>query len=182
MCTCIMVKNKNTYFGRNMDLHYSFDESVIIVPRNFKLSFKLLDCITNHYAIIGIGTVIDNYPLFAEASNEKGLSIAALNFMGNAFYFQINNKKINLAPYELFTYLLAKFKTINEVKKFLITCRLSEEEKVLFARKFRSNLEVIKCLLYYHFGCTEIYKSDYNFGNEYMRLVLKYGQDNNKGS
>ena len=70
----------------------------------------------------------------------------------------------------------------HEVKKFLITCRLSEEEKVLFARKFRSNLEVIKCLLYYHFGCTEIYKSDYNFGNEYMRLVLKYGQDNNKGS
>ena len=119
MCTCIMVKNKNTYFGRNMDLHYSFDERVIIVPRNFKLSFKLLDCITNHYAIIGIGTVVDNYPLFAEASNEKGLSIAALNFMGNAFYYQINNKKINLAPYELFTYLLAKFKTINEVKKFL---------------------------------------------------------------
>lgn len=70
----------------------------------------------------------------------------------------------------------------HEVKKFLITCRLSEEEKVLFARKFRSNLEVIKCLLYYHFGCTEIYKSDYNFGNEYMRLVLKYGQDNNKRS
>lgn len=70
----------------------------------------------------------------------------------------------------------------HEVKKFLITCRLSEEEKVLFARKFRSNLEVIKCLLYYHFGCTEIYKSDYNFGNVYMRLVLKYGQDNNKGS
>lgn len=70
----------------------------------------------------------------------------------------------------------------HEVKKFLITCRLSEEEKVLFARKFRSDLEVIKCLLYYHFGCTEIYKSDYNFGNEYMRLVLKYGQDNNKRS
>ena len=70
----------------------------------------------------------------------------------------------------------------HEVNKFLSTCRLSEEEKILFARKFRSNLDVIKCLLYYHFGCTEIYKSDYNFGNEYMRLVLKYGQDNNKGS
>ena len=69
-----------------------------------------------------------------------------------------------------------------EVNKFLSTCRLSEEEKILFARKFRSNLDVIKCLLYYHYGCTEIYKNDYNFGNEYMRLVLKYGQDNNKGS
>lgn len=71
---------------------------------------------------------------------------------------------------------------IHEVKKFLMTCRLSDQEKILFIRTFRSDIDVIKCLLYYHFGCTEIYKSDYNFGNEYMRLVLKYGQDNNKGS
>ena len=70
----------------------------------------------------------------------------------------------------------------HEVKKFLSTFKLKEEEKVLFARKFRSDIDVIKCLLYYHFGCTEIYRSDYSFGNEYMRLVLKYGQDNNKGS
>ena len=68
-----------------------------------------------------------------------------------------------------------------EVKKFLRTCRLNEEEKVLFAKKFRSDIDVIKCLLYYHFGCTEIYINDYNFGNEYLRLVLKYGQDSNKG-
>ncbi len=70
----------------------------------------------------------------------------------------------------------------HEVEKFFSTCRLSEQEKVLFARKFRSDIEVIKALLYYHFGCTEIYKNDYAFGNEYIRLVLKYGQDSNKGS
>ena len=68
-----------------------------------------------------------------------------------------------------------------EVKKFLSTCKLSEEEKILFAREFRNDINVMKCLLYYHFGYTEIYRSDYSGENEYIRLVLKNGQDNNKG-
>lgn len=69
-----------------------------------------------------------------------------------------------------------------EVIKFLMTFKLNETEKILFARKFRGEPNVIKALLYYQFGCTEVYKSEFNFGNEYIRLVLKYGQDNNKRS
>lgn len=69
-----------------------------------------------------------------------------------------------------------------EVMKFFITFRLTESEKILFARKFRNDVNVMKSLLYYQYGCTDVYKDEYNFGNEYMRLVLKYGQDNNKGS
>lgn len=69
-----------------------------------------------------------------------------------------------------------------EVKKFLITCRLSEEEKVMFARKFRNDLDVIKHLLYYHFDCKTVF-SNYSYKDEErIRLVLEYGQDNNKGS
>lgn len=119
MCTCIMLKNVDTFFGRNMDLNYSFNEKIIIVPRYFKLNFKIEKPLSSHYAFIGIGCIIDNYPLFAEASNEKGLSIAALNFQDNAFYHNIDIYKRNLAPYELFTYLLAKFSTVDEVKTFL---------------------------------------------------------------
>ncbi len=40
----------------------------------------------NHYAIIGMAHVTDNYPLFYEAVNESGLGIAGLNFVGNASY------------------------------------------------------------------------------------------------
>lgn len=69
----------------------------------------------------------------------------------------------------------------HEVKKFFSTCKLSEEEKILFARKFRSDIDVIKSLLYYHFGCTEIYR-DYSLVEERIRKVLTYGQDSNKGS
>lgn len=69
-----------------------------------------------------------------------------------------------------------------DVRKFLMTCRLSEEEKILFARKFRNDLEIIKHLMYYHFGCKEIFKDFTDKEKRQLRLVLKYGQDSNKGS
>ena len=35
MCTCITYLNNDFYFGRNLDLDYSFNESVTITPRNY---------------------------------------------------------------------------------------------------------------------------------------------------
>ena len=40
MCTSLLFKDKHSYFLRNMDLDYSFNEQIIIVPRNYKLTFK----------------------------------------------------------------------------------------------------------------------------------------------
>jgi choloylglycine hydrolase len=40
----------------------------------------------DHYAMVGVATVIDNYPLYYDAANEHGLCIAGLNFPGNACY------------------------------------------------------------------------------------------------
>ena len=40
MCTSIMIKDQKSYFLRNMDLDFSFNEHIIIVPRNYKISFK----------------------------------------------------------------------------------------------------------------------------------------------
>lgn len=99
-----------------MDLDYSFNEKAIIIPRNYKINFKKTKSITSHFAIIGIGTIVDDYPLLAEASNEKGLAIAALNFKNNATYYLEKEDKINLAPYELMLYLLAKCENITQVK------------------------------------------------------------------
>lgn len=99
-----------------MDLDYSFNEKAIIIPRNYKINFKKTKSITSHFAIIGIGTIVDDYPLLAEASNEKGLAIAALNFKNNATYYLEKEDKINLAPYELMLYLLAKCENVTQVK------------------------------------------------------------------
>ena len=39
MCTAVTYKTKDHYFGRNLDLEYSYNETITIVPRNYE--FKL---------------------------------------------------------------------------------------------------------------------------------------------
>lgn len=119
MCTCINVYANHTYFGRNLDLDYSFNEQIIITPQNYKIKFKKEKEIDNHYAIIGIGTIINNYPLYADAINECGLAISGLNFPDNCVYYKFNKNKVNITPFELPLYLLSKYKNIKQVKKAL---------------------------------------------------------------
>lgn len=40
MCTAITYQTKDNYFGRNLDLDFSYHEEVTICPRNYPLSFK----------------------------------------------------------------------------------------------------------------------------------------------
>ena len=71
MCTCINYKTKDNYFGRNLDLEYRFNEKVVVTPRNYGFKLKNGSVINTKYAIIGMATVSNNYPLYAEATNEK---------------------------------------------------------------------------------------------------------------
>ena len=119
MCTAISFKTKDHYFGRTLDLDYHYNESVVITPRNYPFSFRNGREIKNHLAIIGIATVIDDYPLYYEATNEKGLSIAGLNFPHNAHYFPVYENKENLAPFELIPWMLGQFTSVDEVKENL---------------------------------------------------------------
>ena len=86
MCTAITYKTKHHYFGRNLDLEVSYGEKVTITPRNFPFHFRKVKDLKYHYAMIGVATVVDNVPLYYDATNEKGLSMAGLNFPGNADY------------------------------------------------------------------------------------------------
>ena len=101
MCTAITYKTKAHYFGRNLDLEYSYNETITIMPRNFPLRFRHVKSPQTYYAMIGMATVADNYPLFYEATNEKGLSMAGLNFPGNAEYKPYNEDKDNITPFEI---------------------------------------------------------------------------------
>ena len=73
MCTAATYKTKDHYFGRNLDLEYSYNESVTVTPRNFVLNFKKVPALEKHYAMIGMAAVMNSYPLYYEATNEKGL-------------------------------------------------------------------------------------------------------------
>jgi len=116
MCTAISFRNGDHYFGRNLDYEHGYSETVTVTPRNYPFLFRAMPEFSRHYAMIGIATVVDGYPLYYEATNEYGLSMAGLNFPGNAVYFPISDHSINLAPYELIPWILGKFKSIAEIK------------------------------------------------------------------
>lgn len=125
MCTAISFKSKEHLFGRTLDLECSFNESVIITPRNYKFSFRNSECRNNHYAIIGIGIISNDYPLYYDAVNEKGLGIAGLNFPQNAVYNDITDKKINITSFEFIPYILSNCDSVDNsieyIKKINIT-------------------------------------------------------------
>lgn len=119
MCTSISFKTNDHYFGRNLDLEYSYKESVTITPRNFTFQFRDTTTFQTHYAIIGVATVADGYPLYYDAANEFALGIAGLNFPGNAVYLPAAEGKDNVAPFELIPWILAQCKNVSETRKLL---------------------------------------------------------------
>lgn len=119
MCTAVSYRSKDRYFGRNLDLERGYGESVVITPRNYEFKMRCVNSLTTHYAMIGMATVVNNVPLYYEATNEFGLSMAGLNFPGNACYYDIQNDKDNVAPFEFIPWILGQCKNINEVKECL---------------------------------------------------------------
>ncbi len=119
MCTAVTYYTNNHYFGRNFDLEYSYNETITITPRNYEIKFRKVENIKNHYAIIGMAYVTDNYPLYYDAINEKGLGMAGLNFPENADYKEIEDGKNNIAPFEFIPYILSQCSNIEEAKKLL---------------------------------------------------------------
>lgn len=127
MCTAITLTTKDHYFGRNLDLEYSYIETITITPRNFPLPFRKKETIFHHYAMIGTAFVQDNYPLYYDATNEKGLSMAGLNFPENAYYFPCEKEKDNITPFEFIPWILSQCATIAETKSLLDTLNLWNE-------------------------------------------------------
>lgn len=128
MCTAAAFSAKGFYFGRTLDYEFSYGERVCVVPRNFKLDFRHVNAFENHYALIGMATVADNYPLFYDGMNEKGLAMAGLNFVRNAVYSEkTEDGKTNLAVFEFIPYILGKCANLSEAKQALESINLIGE-------------------------------------------------------
>ena len=115
MCTAISFLCQDHYFGRNLDLEYHYQEAVTVTPRNYPFVFRNGKTEKSHYAMIGVATVSQNYPLYYEATNEAGLSVAGLNFPGNAVYRPTGN----IAPFELIPLVLCQCKSTDEAAALL---------------------------------------------------------------
>ncbi len=118
MCTALALHANGLYFGRNMDISYSFNEAVVCMPRNYPLTFKK-ESIDSHYAMIGTAYVSDNYALYADAMNEYGLCMAGLNFKGFAHYEPYREGHLNIAPYEMIPYFLGVCRSVSQAKKLM---------------------------------------------------------------
>lgn len=121
MCTAISYSgNSSHYFGRNLDLEFSYQEQVAVTPRNYPFKFRCGFLMEHHYAMIGMATMSGGYPLYYEATNERGLSMAGLNFPGIATYLPKTCDKDNIAPFELIPWILGQCATIIEAKALLV--------------------------------------------------------------
>lgn len=124
MCTAVCYQGADHYFGRNLDLEYGYGEQVCILPQNYPLHFRQVGELPHHYAMIGMSMVVDGTPLLYEATNEKGLSMAGLNFPGNAQYLPEEPDMDNVAPFEFIPWILGQCQTVLQARELLGRMRL----------------------------------------------------------
>lgn len=119
MCTAATYKTNDFYFGRTLDYEFSYGDEITVTPRNYPFCFRSGISSDKHYAMVGMAHVADNFPLYYDAVNERGLCVAGLNFVGNAFYRDPLPDKQNVAQFELIPWLLSQCASVKEARGLL---------------------------------------------------------------
>lgn len=121
MCTGVRFSGKDgaMYFGRNLDWFCGYGEKVVITPRGYKYNSAFLGEM-GRSAVIGMGIIAENVPLYFDCANEHGLAVAGLNFPGYAAYApSVVDGKTNVAAYEFPLWVALNYKTVDEAEKAL---------------------------------------------------------------
>lgn len=118
MCTAFSWKNGTHYFGRTLDLEYSYAEETVLTPRKYPLPFCHMGTMREHYAILGIAAAEQSFPLYYDAMNERGLCMAALRFPGYAAYFHQSGRDV-LAPHEVIVWILGQCASVRQARTLL---------------------------------------------------------------
>ena len=119
MCTAVCYRSDASYFGRNLDLHCGYGEAVVITPRHYEINMRCEKPIRSHHAMIGMAAVVNDFPLYYEATNERGLSMAGLSFPENAVYAHYAKGRDNVAPFELIPWILAQCACVDDARVLL---------------------------------------------------------------
>lgn len=133
MCTGVrFIDNENNlYFGRNLDVPASYGQKVMVTPRNYSIPMKHVDDIKTTKALMGMGIVAGDYPLYFDVANENGLGVMNLNFPTHKmdgkvvedlefFYYnpEVCDGKTNITSYEFMVWILENFDSVSEIKAF----------------------------------------------------------------
>ena len=127
MCTAVTYQTKDFYFGRTLDHTISYAEEVTITPQNFPLVFRHQPTLEHHYAMIGMAHVIEDYPLYFDAVNERGLAAAGLNFVDYACYHSPTDAGDNVTHFELIPWLLARCASVEEVRQAVSRLNITDD-------------------------------------------------------
>ena len=122
MCTGARFSDSegNMYFGRNLDWSTPYGQKVVVTPRGYKYKSAFLGEMEKSPAIIGMGIIAENTPLYFDCANENGLAIAGLNFPGYAKYETSTvDGKTNVAAYEFPLWVALNFNTVDEAEEAL---------------------------------------------------------------
>ena len=119
MCTAATYQTKGFYMGRTLDYEFSYGDEITVTPRNYEFQFRHMGSVSSHYAMIGMAHVAEDYPLYYDAMNEKGLGMAGLNFVGNAVFQEVDDTRDNVAQFEFIPWILCQCATLEEAKKLL---------------------------------------------------------------
>lgn len=135
MCTAATYVSRDHYFGRNLDLEYSYHEQVTVMPRSFPLRFRNAEADAafrktageRHYALIGMAFVAGGYPLFYDGINEAGLGMAGLNFPDNCDFREVTAGKVNVASFELIPWILGSCRTVEDARAMLADVNVTNQ-------------------------------------------------------
>ena len=122
MCTAIRFSDNkgNMYFGRNLDWSVGYGQRIVIAGKGFELDSAFCGKIISKHAIIGMGIVEEDIPLYFDCGNDAGLAIAGLNFPRYAEYEKSEVPgKTCIAAYEFPLWVAMNFASVDEAEAAL---------------------------------------------------------------
>lgn len=120
MCTGVRFSDDegNMYFGRNLDWSFSYGETILVTPRGYQYDYVYgAEGKSEPSAVIGVGVVMTDRPMYFDCANEHGLAIAGLNFPGYAsFVHEPVEETENVATFEFPLWVARNFDSVDEVE------------------------------------------------------------------
>ncbi len=122
MCTGIRFSdgNGNLYLARNLDWTNGYGEQVLLTPTGYQPESPFGAVTSIGHAVLGMGIVEDDTPLYFDCGNEAGIAVAGLNFPGYAQYAsEPVDGATNVAAFEFPLWVAAQFRSVDEVEAAL---------------------------------------------------------------
>jgi len=133
MCTGVrlIAKNGAVVYGRTLEFGQNIESNILMIPRNYAFvatapnGKKEGASWRSKYAVVGANML--KIIGIADGVNEQGLAGGLFYFPDYAEYQAVAESEYSnsLAPWELLTWLLTNFATVDEVKKALPTIKVS---------------------------------------------------------